>query len=176
MTLALSIAAAIAVAITARLMYLFFLSGKTISNTTLAGRLVGRLWAGLVDFANGWSGQSFRYKLLAYPCMLVAMGLTSLIIYWLIPVINDAAHFGDKLRYCVLIVLAGVPSAMLMAFLLLYGAYLARSSFKAWWRGEGKERRKEQDKAKAGAEAAKAEAEPEKPEAAASDADGDATK
>lgn len=138
MTLAVSIAGAVAVAITARLMYLFFLSGKTFTVKTATGRLMGKLWEALVHFSDNWRAQTFRYKLVAYPCMIVAMGVTSMVIYWLMPVISDAAGFWDKLRYCVMIVVVGVAASMLGAFLLIYFCYLFHLVVAAWWRGDNK--------------------------------------
>lgn len=133
MTLAVSIAGAIAVAITARLMYMFFLSGKRITNASFIGRIVNALWSSLVNFAEGWRGQSLKYKFIAYPCMLIAMGLTSLLIYWLAPIVSDSAGFWNTLRYCVLIVLAGVSASVIGAFLLIYLIYLLGALIHEWW-------------------------------------------
>ena len=139
------IAGAAAVAITAKLMYVLFLGGKTISNAGFIGKAVGTLRTALVAFANGWSEQSFRYKLVAYPSMLASMGLTSLVIYSLIPVISDAAGFWDKFRYCLLIVLAGVPASTLGAFVIMYGIHLLKAVAIAWWRGGGSSKPDEAD-------------------------------
>ena len=137
MTLAVTIAGALAVAITAKLMHFLFLGGKAISNASFTGRVMVILRTAFVNLANGWSEQSFRYKLVAYPSMLTSMGLTSLVIYSLIPVINDAASFWDKFRYCALIVLAGVPASTLGAFAIMYGIHLLKAAVRAWWRGKG---------------------------------------
>lgn len=133
MTLAVSIAGAIAVAITARLMYMFFLSGRRITNASFIGRIVNALWSSLVNFAEGWRGQSLKYKFIAYPCMLIAMGLTSLLIYWLAPIVSDSAGFWNTLRYCVLIVLVGVSASVIGAFLLIYLLYLLGALIHEWW-------------------------------------------
>ncbi len=133
MTLAVSIAGAIAVAITARLMYMFFLSGKRITNASFIGRIVTALWASLQNFAEGWRGQSLKYKFIAYPCMLLSMGLTSLLIYWLTPIVSEAAGFWNTLRYCVLIILVGVSASVIGAFLLIYLIFLLGALIHEWW-------------------------------------------
>ncbi len=137
--LAISISGALAVAITARLMYLLFLGGKTISNATFIGRIVARLWTALVNFADGWREQNFGYKIIAYPCMLISIGLVSLLIYWFIPVISNSAGLWDIIRYCALIIFVGVSATMLGAFFLIYCVYLAKLLLGRWWRGENKQ-------------------------------------
>ena len=134
MTLEISISAAIAIAITARLMYLLYLNGKTISSVSFTGRAVALLRASLFEFTDGWRERKWGYLFIAYPSMLAAMGLTSLGIYAIIPILGHSAGFWDQFRYCVLIILASVPLCLLGAFIIIYGVYLLKVMLRTWWR------------------------------------------
>ena len=136
MTLAIAISGALAVAITAKIMYFLFLGGKTVSNVSFAGRILTKLRVAFIKFADGWREQSFSYKFVAYPSMLVSMGLTSLVIYGLTPVISDITGFWNKFRYCLLIILAGVPASLCGAFVFMYVIYLLKTVASSWWRRE----------------------------------------
>ena len=147
MTVEISITAAITIAITARLMYLLYLNGKTISSVSITGRAVALLRTALFEFAEGWRDQKWSYLFIAYPSMLFAMGLTSLGIYAIIPVLGHSAGFWDVFRYCLLIVLASVPICLFGAFLIIYGIYLLKLLIRTWWNRRGKPKKHDGDPA-----------------------------
>lgn len=136
MSLSITIAAAVTIAVTARLMYLFFLSGRTLTNATFFGRLVSRTEAARRAFVRGWREQSWRYRLIAYPSMLLSMGLVSLLLNWLMLGLDITPTFSDKLRYCLLVFGVGVTASLLLSLLIILGVFFVIALIGAWWRPE----------------------------------------
>lgn len=136
MSVYVTIAAAITIAVTAKLMYLIFLSGKTITNATLFGRLIARIDPARRAFVSGWRKQDWRYQGKAWPCMLISMGLVSLLLKWMMPAMENAQTVGDKLRYCLLVFGIGVSASITLSFFLIMLVYYGVSVLKAWWRPE----------------------------------------
>lgn len=136
MPIYITIAAAVTIAVTAKLMYLSFLSGRTITNATLFGRFVSRIEPARRAFVQGWRERSWRYMLIAYPCMIATMGLVSLLLYWLMPALDKADTFADKLRYCLLVFGVGVSASILLSLILILLVYFVISLIGAWWRPE----------------------------------------
>jgi hypothetical protein len=133
MNLTVSIAAAVTVAVTARMVHLLFLSGKTITGAGIFGRFVARTEQARVDFVDGWRGQGWTYRLIAYPCILASVGVVSLMLYWMLPPLGKFDSLGDVVRYCLLLFGVGVSSSLVAAFILIFAAYFARSVLVAWW-------------------------------------------
>lgn len=141
MSLYVTIAAAITIAVTAKLMYLIFLSGRTITNATLFGRLIARIDPARRAFVAGWRSQSWRYQCKVWPCMLLSMGLVSLLLKWMMPAMENAQTFSDKIRYCLLVFGIGMPTSITLSFLLIMLVYYAAASVvEAWWRPEAARR------------------------------------
>lgn len=134
MTLAISLAAAVTVAVTAKLLYLMFLSGKRLTGASMFGRLVSSVEPAARAFAQGWREQSWRYLFIAYPSMLITMGLVSLFLYWLMPALDKADTLGDKLRYCFLVFGVGVSASLVLSLFLILLVYFIISLVGAWWR------------------------------------------
>lgn len=132
MTLSISIAAAITVAVTAALIKLLFLSGKTLTNATFFGRLVSRIEPARQAFVEGWRQQSWGYIFIAYPAIIATMALVSLLLYWLMPPLDKADSVGDMLRYCLLVFAVGVSSSLTISFLLIMLVYYLASLVKGW--------------------------------------------
>lgn len=137
MTWAISIAAAITVAVTAKLVHIFFLSGKTITNATFFGRVVSRTELARRAFVDGWRNQRLRYLFVAYPCILVSMGLVSLFLYWMMPALGNRDTFSDMLRYCLLVFSVGISASVVLTFALIMFVYLCITWLKAWWNANG---------------------------------------
>lgn len=136
MAWAASIAGAVTVAVTARLMYLVFLGGRSIREATLTGRFVGAFRAAALRFANAWGEQRWGYKLVAYPCMVLTMGAVSALMYWLMPLMEGSPGAWNAIKYCALIFLAGVPASIAGAFFMIFAVYFAAESFTAWIEGK----------------------------------------
>lgn len=136
MKLAISIAAAVTIAVALRTVQLLFLSGKTITEASLFGRFVARTEMARRDFVAGWRAQNWRYLLVAYPCILVGAGLVSLLLYWMLPPLDKFDSLGDAARYCVLLFGVGVSASVLTTFCLIFLVFFSRSAFAAWWRGK----------------------------------------
>lgn len=134
MTLAISIAAAITVAVTAKLLYLMFLSGKKLTRANMFGRLMSSVEPAGRAFVQGWREQNWRYLFIAYPSMLATMGLVSLVLYWFMPALDRADTFGDKLRYCLLVFGVGVSASLTLSLVLILLVYFIISLVGAWWR------------------------------------------
>lgn len=133
MTLSIAIAAGITVAVTGKLIYLLFLSGKTLSNATFFGRLVSRIEPARQAFVAGWKEQSGRYQFIAYSCIILTMALVSMLLYWLMPALDKVDDFGDKLRYCLLVFGVGVSTSLTMSFILIMLVYFLISVIGGWW-------------------------------------------
>ena len=134
MPLYITIAAAVTVAVTAKLMYLLFLSGRTITNATLFGRVVSRIEPARQAFVRGWRKRGFRYQLVAYPCMLASIGLVSLFLRWMMPALENTQNVSDKIRYCLLVFGIGVSATLTIAFLLIMLMYFLASLVEGLWR------------------------------------------
>ncbi len=136
MTLFVTIAAAVTVAVTAALIRLLFFSGKTLTNASFFGRLVSRIEPARQAFVAGWRQQSWSYLFIAYPAIIVTMALVSYLLYWLMPPVERADSVGDMLRYCLLVFSVGVSSSLVISFLLIILVYYLISVFKAWFSPE----------------------------------------
>ena len=137
MTLAISIAAAVTVAVTAKLAHILFLSGKTVTNATFFGRFVARTEMARRAFADGWRRQTLRYHLVAYPCILVGMGLVSLLLYWMMPALGNRDTYTDMLRYCLLVFAVGISASLVLILILMLLVYFVVCLIGAWWNPEG---------------------------------------
>ena len=132
MNLTISIAAGITVAVTGKLIYLLFLSGQTLTNASLFGRLVSRIEPARQAFVAGWRRQDARYQVIAYACIIVTMAFVSIMLYWLMPALDRTDSFGDKVRFCLLVLGVGVSSSLTMSFLMIMGVYYAISVVNGW--------------------------------------------
>lgn len=137
MPLYIVIAAAVTIAVTAKFMHLVFLSGKTITNHTFFGRLVSRIEPARRAFVDGWRRRSWRYLFVAWPCMLFSMALVSLLLKWMMPALDNAQTFGDKIRYSLLVFSVGVSASLSLAFVLVMLAYYCGTVIKFWWQADG---------------------------------------
>ena len=133
MTWVISITAAITVAVTARLIHLLFLSGKTITNASFFGRFVSRTETARQAFTDGWRQKTWRYLVIAYPCILASIGLASLFVYWMMPTLGNRDGFGDMVRYSLLVFGVGVSTSLLLTFVLIFLVYFVACLVKAWW-------------------------------------------
>ena len=133
MTLSITIAAIVTAAVTFKLMYLIFLSGKTITNATLFGRFVSRIDPARRAFVTGWRTQNWRYIFIAYPSMIVTTSLVSTLLYWMMPVLDNSGSFSDKLRYCLMIFGVGVSVSLTVSLILILLVYFVISLVDGWW-------------------------------------------
>lgn len=146
MALAISIAAAITVAVTAKLMHLIFLSGKTISNASLTGRLLAKTEAARQAFVAGWRAQNWRYLLITYPCLLVTMGAVSLLLYWMMPALGNHQSFADMFRYCLMVFGVGVSASLVLSLILVLLVYFVVTLLGTRWKPDLDLRDKEDGK------------------------------
>lgn len=123
MAWAISIAAAVTVAVTARLVHIFFLSGRVITGAGLFGRFVAATERARQAFADGWRGQTWRYRLVAYPCILASVGSVSLILYSALKLLGKFDSFWDVLLFCFFVFGFGVSLSLLLTFALIFGVY-----------------------------------------------------
>lgn len=138
MTISISIAAAITVAVTAALIKLLFLSGKSLTNATFFGRLVSRIEPARQAFVEGWRQQSWSYLFVAYPCILATMAVVSLLLYWLMPALDKTDTLDDMLRYCLLVFAVGVSASLFLSFILMMLVYYLASLVRGWFTPEPK--------------------------------------
>lgn len=134
MTVTISIAAAVTVAVTAALIKLLFLSGKTLTNATFFGRLVSRIEPARQAFVDGWRRQSWRYLFICYPSIIVTMAGVSYLLYWLMPALDKTDTIGDMLRYCLLVFAVGVSASLTLTFVLIILVYYLISLVRGWVR------------------------------------------
>jgi hypothetical protein len=132
MNITISIAAAVTVAVTGKLIYLLFLSGRTLSSATLFGRLVSRIEPARRAFVSGWKTQNARYQVIAYASIIVTMACVSILLYWLMPALDRADSFGDKLRFCLLVFSVGVSSSLVGSFTLMMLVYYIITTLNGW--------------------------------------------
>lgn len=132
MNITVSIAAAVTVAVTGKLIYLLFLSGKTLTNATLFGRLVSRIEPARQAFAAGWRTQNGRYQFIAYSSIIVSMAVVSMLLYWLMPALDRTDSLGDKVRFCLLVLSVGVSTSLTLSFLLIMLIYFMISVVSGW--------------------------------------------
>ena len=128
-----TIAAGITIAVTAKFMYLLFLSGKTLTNATLFGRFVSRIEPARRAFVNGWKRQSWRYLFIAYPCMLLSMAVVSLLLNWIMPAMDKTPTLSDKIRFCLLVFGVGVSASLVLALVLILLTYFCLSLLRTKW-------------------------------------------
>lgn len=131
------IAAIVTITVTAKLMHLAFLSGKTLSNATLFGRFVSRIDPARQAFVNGWKTHSWRYLFIAYPSMAISMALVSLVLKWMMPTLDSVQDLGDKARFCLLVFGVGVPASITLAFVLILLVYFLISLWQEWRMPDG---------------------------------------
>ncbi|MDR0361416.1 MAG: hypothetical protein LBJ46_01830 [Planctomycetota bacterium] len=141
MTIAISIAGAITVAVTVRLMYLLFLGGRRINEATAVGRFMDVLRPTAADFAKGWSEQGWRYRLTAYPCLVLTLAGVSALMYWLMPMMQTSLGVWDVVKYCLLIFFVGTAACLAVALILIFGIYFLREVIGQWWTGRKEKRR-----------------------------------
>ena len=118
------IAGAVTVAVTVKLMHALFLNGNRLAQASLTGRFVGRLKPALRDFAHGWRRQDWRYRLIAYPSMILASALVSTFLYWMLPPLELHSDFEGKPKYALLVFFVGMTASILISFLAIFTVYL----------------------------------------------------
>ncbi len=132
--MAVTIAAAVTVAVTAKLIYLLLLSGKSITNATFFGRMVSRTEEARQAFVEGWRRRDWRYQLIAYPCIILTMALVSGFLYWMMPAVVNSNTFADKLRYCLLVFGVGVSASLVLSTAAIFLVYFVITMAGSWWR------------------------------------------
>lgn len=132
--MAVTIAAAVTAAVTAKLIYLLLLSGKNITNATFFGRMVSRTEEARQAFVDGWRKRDWRYLFIAYPCIIVTMALVTGFLYWMMPAVMNSDAFADKLRYCLLVFGVGVSASLALSTAAIFIVYFIITMVGGWWR------------------------------------------
>lgn len=137
MPLYIVIAAAVTAAVTAKLMQLVFLSGRTLTNATMFGRLVAGIEPARRAFVAGWRTRGWRYQCVVWPCMLISTALVTLLLRWMMPALDNAQTLSDKIRYSLLVFGVGASASIGLALALVLAVYYLGSLLRRKWAGTG---------------------------------------